>query len=134
MSKLCAKSPAKSRQCKCTFKVHLHRRFGLAISLSDVISIFQFSLKLQSLKESWTWMMWMVENSNFSHFLLFPSRSIDMFFPFNFWKYHIEVKHYHRITLKTCSFKMSDLVLMSFHFPSSFLSNFCFNVSIIFQK
>jgi len=26
-------------------KVRLHRRFGLAISLSDVISIFQFSLK-----------------------------------------------------------------------------------------
>ncbi len=28
-------------------KVRLHRRFGLAISLSDVISIFQFSLKSQ---------------------------------------------------------------------------------------
>jgi hypothetical protein len=60
----------------------------------------KFMIRLTALKESWTWMMWMVENSNFSHFLLFPSRSIDMFFPFNFWKYHIEVKHYHRITLK----------------------------------
>ena len=28
-----------------SLKVRLHRRFGLAISLSDVISIFQFSLK-----------------------------------------------------------------------------------------